>query len=236
MRGHRCWCTHKHSPKKVKKRLSNTCTVTLGMRYGNPSIQSAVSKLTECDSIVILPLFPQYSLAATESAIQKALNVINKSKFNGDVNIIKDFYNHPVFIQSQADLVRKYKKPDTHVLFSYHGLPERHLDKVATCKNKCDRTGNCPAISEMNEHCYRAQCYETTKSVANACQLKEREYSTSFQSRLGKLPWIKPYTDEWLNDLRKTESRSLLSSALLLCRLPGNIRRNQPRSQRTMAV
>jgi protoporphyrin/coproporphyrin ferrochelatase len=188
---------------KLASKLQQNYCVSLGMRYGNPAIKTAAKELLKCKTVLILPIFPQYSLAATESAIQKAVKELKHLNFKGDINIINDFYEHPTFIQAQTELIKQHKTPGSHLLFSYHGLPIKHLDKVSNCKEQCDRLHACPNITKINKQCYRAQCYTTTQKIAQTSQLKINEYSVSFQSRLGKLPWIQPYTTEWLVQLRE---------------------------------
>lgn len=184
----------------LEKQLGDGYQVALGMRYGQPSINSAVTLLNEakCDKIIVLPLFPQYSSAATGSAIEKALDVIRKQSTIPNIILHSDFYNQPEFILSQAAIIRKTLKdwqPDLY-LFSYHGLPKRQLSKNNVCENMfCQGAIPCPKISSKNRHCYRAQCYETSRSLAQQLNLTANQYQTSFQSRLGRLPWIKPYTD-----------------------------------------
>lgn len=190
--------------KALSQKLEKNYQVELGMRYGNPSIALALENLKHCKRLIILPLFPQYSSAATGSALEKALSIIGKKWNIPEIITMHDFYNDSRFIKAYADIIKHYiseQKIDL-LIFSYHGLPERHIYKSA-CTAKCTHVDSCPKIDTNNQYCYRAQCYATSHLLATAVGLNTNAYSVSFQSRLGKTPWIKPYTDELLIELRK---------------------------------
>ncbi len=183
-------------------KLGGDYQVELGMRYGNPSIEAALVKLKVCTNLTVLPLFPQYSSAATGSAMEQVLNFLSIQKNIPEINIRKDFYADPGFIAAYAKIIKaeiQTKKLDL-LLFSYHGLPERHIYK-SHCLANCDHLTACPEISDANAYCYRAQCYTTSRLLADAIGLKPDQYRVSFQSRLGRTPWIKPYTDLVLPEL-----------------------------------
>ena len=189
----------------LQSKLGNDYVVELGMRYGSPSIETGIDNLQSagCHRIIVLPLFPQYSAAATGSAAEKVMNLI-QGKWNvPPIEIQGDFYNHPGFIESVAQSMREELgnyEPDL-ILFSYHGLPERHMQKSDAPEIQCDRHGPCPKVGQGNRFCYRAQCYETTRLIAEQLQLNENQYEVSFQSRLGRTPWIHPYTDILIEEL-----------------------------------
>lgn len=185
-------CNSRNLLNKLQWRLGTQCQVALGMRYGEPSIQEALSELKYCDTITILPLYPQYSSAATGSSIEKALQLLTSQTIIPTIRVIRDFHAHPNFIQIQAEQIKPYIANHDHILFSYHGIPERQLSKTG-CQEIC--TTNCPTTPTINNACYRAQCFKTTELVAKKLSLTEHQYSTSFQSRLGKAAWIRPYTD-----------------------------------------
>lgn len=168
------------------------------MRYGNPSIEQAIYDVKECEQITVLPLYPQYSSAATGSSIEEVMRIVSKMEVIPSVSIIRDFYQHPAYIFSQVQLIKNYIGNGVHLLFSYHGIPERQILK-SSCEKIC--SGFCASVSMNNQGCYRAQCYQTSYLIAQELKLSSNQYSTSFQSRLGKIPWIKPYTDEILKDL-----------------------------------
>jgi len=165
--------------------------VGLAMRYKNPSIESGMQALYEqgVRDILVVPLYPQYTMSSTETVADKVLD-IQKKKFK-DVNVqfIKAFYNHPDYIKVLGDSIKE-NLPESYdkLLFSYHGIPERHDNKAL----KAAKTSGLPIET------YRNQCFETTRLVAEYLELPEEKYYTSFQSRLGRDPWIKPYTDEIL--------------------------------------
>lgn len=188
----------------LSESLGEEYRVALGMRYSKPSIKAALSELKECDEITLLPLFPQYSSAATGSCLEECLSILSKENNVPPLRIIRDFYREPGFIQSYAKLITQQLagKPVDFLLFSYHGLPERHLVKSG-CRSKCyQKNQPCREYEANSFHCYRAQCYETSSLLAEAIPLS-CEFGTTFQSRLGKTPWIQPYTDFYLDDLRK---------------------------------
>lgn len=212
----RVW-TNKGSPllvysQQLRDKLANGLgehyKVVLGMRYGNPSIANAAQQLNDCDKIIVIPLFPQYSSAATGSAMQRVMQVLQKGWNIADIIFINQFYNHPQFIDAYAQIISQYKKDDDFLLTSYHGLPERHVKKSG-CHPQCDLKNVCPPMGRDNQFCYRAQCYATTRALAKFLELDQSQYAVSFQSRLGKIPWIQPYTDEFVKQLREQGIKNL---------------------------
>jgi protoporphyrin/coproporphyrin ferrochelatase len=176
--------------------------VELGMRYGKPSIKEALKKFSNIEQLTIVPLFPQYASAANGSALEETLSLLAADWNIPSIRIIPPFYAHPEFISAYAELIRNtlaHQTPDL-LLLSYHGLPERHINKSA-CRAECDRLHACPSIDINNLYCYRAHCYATSKALAEALQLNDNQYQVAFQSRLGRTPWIKPYTDLLLPEL-----------------------------------
>lgn len=180
----------------LARQLGVDYQVELGMRYGNPNLPSIIDKIKTCEQLFVIPLFPQYSSAATGSAIENLLSLLSKQWNLPELYIKKDFYDHPGFIAAYTDVIKKtiYKKNIDHIVFSYHGLPERHITK-SDCHAICGHTDACPKIDTANAYCYRAQCYRTSVLLAESLQLRQDQYTVAFQSRLGRTPWIKPYTD-----------------------------------------
>jgi ferrochelatase len=168
------------------------------MRYGSPSIKSALDQLKECSSITVLPLYPQYSSAATGSSIEHVMHLLNDQEVWPRLTVIRDFYQQPEYIKAQAQLIKEHLIEGSYLLFSYHGIPERQIRKSG-CHQVC--ADACPRISATNQGCYKAQCHQTTCFLASELKLKSNQYSTSFQSRIGKTSWIKPFTDEMLLEL-----------------------------------
>lgn len=197
-----------HLVKQLQAILDTEFKISLGMRYGKPSIKTALDELKECDFITVLPLYPQYSSAATGSSIEEVMRLISLQEVIPSLHIIRDFYQHPSYIKAQAALIKSHLGENQHLLLSYHGIPERQINKSG-CKIVCKET--CPPISDT-KGCYKAQCHETSLLLATELQLSNNQYSTAFQSRLGKTPWIKPYTDEVLIDLAAKGIKNLAIS------------------------
>jgi ferrochelatase len=194
----------------LAKQLGADYQVDFGMRYGNPSIKSAVSKLKSCEKIITIPLFPQYASASSGSAVEEFLRIISLQWNIPELVITKDFYNNPAFIKAYTETIQinlTSKKPDL-IIFSYHGLPERHINK-SECQSTCTRQLACPGMTELNAYCYRAQCYETTRLIAAELNLEPSRYLVTFQSRLGRTPWIQPYTDIELPKLIQKNIRNI---------------------------
>jgi protoporphyrin/coproporphyrin ferrochelatase len=200
---------------EVRARLGNDWSVELAMRYGSPSIESALGKLREqaIDRIVVLPLYPQYSSASTGSTVEEIFRIAGKLWVTPNLSFVEPFYDDPGFIGAFASVgapVLAQEKPD-HVLFSYHGLPERHMRKSDDSGKHCLASdGCCDKLSPVNRNCYRAQCYATTRALAARLGLADGSYSVSFQSRLGRTPWVRPYTDLVLPELVKAGKRRVV--------------------------
>jgi ferrochelatase len=215
--------THRGSPlllhsrglvKGVAKRLGDGFRVELGMRYGEPSLAGALERLEqeEVDRLIALPLFPQYADSSTGSALAHFLDLAGGMRGLPELLTIDDFYDHPGFIASMAALARtplREFRPD-HVLFSYHGLPERQIRKSDASGSHClSGDACCGAIGAANRHCYRAQCFASTRALAAALELETGRHSIAFQSRLGRIPWIRPYTEQVLPELASRGIRRL---------------------------
>lgn len=193
---------------KVRQRLGADAMVEFAMRYQNPSIASVLEKfrVAGVDRIVVLPLFPQYSSAAFGSAVEKIWVEAARRWNTPHISVIEEFFDHPEFIASFEAVARPVLddlQPD-HVLMSFHGVPERHVTKSDEVGGHClALAGCCDLITTANRRCYRAQCYATARALAKALNLTENQWSVSFQSRLGRDPWVKPYTDHRIEELAK---------------------------------
>ncbi|RDB36421.1 ferrochelatase [Spirobacillus cienkowskii] len=192
---------------EVKKILGSQFQIEICMRYQNPSIQSAIEKLVAqgVEKIIVFPLFPQYSSAATGTVFEKVGKIVNSFWNVPQLIYVPAFYQREEFINSIAYIAKEKInefQPD-FVLFSYHGLPERHVKKSDKSKEKSclNHKHCCDKMNTHNSYCYRAQCYATTTAIATRLGLLKDKYATSFQSRLGRTPWIQPYTDEILHSL-----------------------------------
>jgi ferrochelatase len=198
----------------LQEQLGKNYHVVLGMRYQSPSIQSALEELRDkfVDRIIVLPLFPQYAAASTGSVQDKVMEIVKDWWIVPDINFISSFCDDPLFIKAFAALGRNYleKEPYDHVVFSYHGIPERHILK-GSVNNYCKLGSCCNTYHKMNRYCYRAQCFETSRLLAKELNLREDQYSITFQSRLGRDPWLKPYTDELLKDLPAQGKKRVLA-------------------------
>jgi len=190
----------------VADELGDEFTVAMTMRYGKPSIRSGIASILSADvkRWIVLPFFPQYSAAATQSAVDAVTAELSRAGNTLPVEVLPAFYDDPAFIDAFAKVARPRLDafgPD-HVLFSYHGLPERQVKATDPGGMHClTSEGCCDSIVDANRHCYRAQCYATTRSLSRALDLAPEAHSTSFQSRLGRTPWIQPYTDHVFPDL-----------------------------------
>lgn len=193
-------CNSQALADKLHLALGHEWQVAVAMRYGQPGIERALDSLAHCDQLYILPLYPQYASASSGSSIEKVFSVLKEQKHQPTIHIISEFYKHPAFIQSLVVIIKPYLSKVEHILFSYHGVPQRQIAKSG-CPLCCESA--CPVIHEANKSCYKAQCYETTRQVVANLGLDETQYSHAFQSRLGKTAWIKPYTDERLIELAK---------------------------------
>jgi ferrochelatase len=197
----------------VAERLSSeNVTVEIAMRYQNPSMDSVLDRmrLANYEQIIIIPLFPQYASASSGSAIEKAMNIIRKWWVIPEIKIVSQFYDHPAYIDAVVDRAKAFDVSSfDHILFSYHGLPERQVDKVYDSGLCSDQ----PCESEINEHntfCYKATCYATTRLIAAQMGLKESDYTVCFQSRLDK-KWLEPFSDKVVEEWGKKGAKRLLA-------------------------
>ena len=197
-----------------KVQTQTNIPVELAMRYGNPSIKSGIQKLANkgVTEIYLIPLYPQFAMATTETIVVLANKIVKKQFPNIKITDVPAFYKQPDYIEALSNSIKKHlekTKPD-HLLFSYHGVPERHIKKSDVTKSHCKIDGSCcNSPSAAHEFCYRHQCYETTKLVADKLNLNEGFFSTSFQSRLGRDPWLQPYTDKTIDDFAQNGVKNL---------------------------
>lgn len=201
--------------RELQKSLGDTYVVKLAMRYQSPSIEAGLSVFQRLGltDMVVVPLFPQYASASTGSVYQKVMDIVGHWQVIPAIRFVNRFLEHPKFIEGFAQTARKYMATYTydHFLFSYHGLPESQIRKGDVTKNVCHFGECCGTFQAMNQHCYRAQCFETTRLLVAALGIPEGKYTTAFQSRLGSDPWIKPYTDEVIKELPAKGIKSVLA-------------------------
>jgi len=197
--------------KLLQDKLGEQFQVELGMRYQNPSIESALQKLEGCHELIIVPLFPQYASATTGSMHQEVMRVISQWTTIPEIQFINSYPTHAKMIEAFACRGKEHPVEQyDHVIFSFHGLPEKHLRK-ADRNNHCLNQKNCCAtLSEKNQLCYSAQCHATGQAIANQLNLPQEGYTICYQSRLGKDPWIKPYASDVLDTLAKEGKKKVL--------------------------
>lgn len=200
--------------KLLQDALGSEYLVSMGMRYQSPSIKSALKTMHAkgIQKIVVVPLYPQYASASTGSTIEKVMVDIKDWQILPDLKIISKFPDHPLYIKAFAEIGKKYMAMDNydHIVFTYHGLPERQIMK-GSVNNYCELGKCCNTYHANNSHCYRAQCFHTTRELAKALNLQESDYTVCFQSRLGSDPWIKPYTDQKIDELAEAGKKKILA-------------------------
>jgi protoporphyrin/coproporphyrin ferrochelatase len=182
--------------------------VALAMRYGSMTMKKGLQELVDkgVDEVLLFPLYPQFAMATTETITVLAEELHQQYFPNLNIESVPAFYNNPDYIEVLSNAIKKdlEGKNYEHLLFSYHGVPERHIRKSDVTKSHCKMDGSCCVTpSKAHEFCYKHQCLEVTRLVGKALQLEEGTYSTSFQSRLGFDPWLQPYTDRTIERLGK---------------------------------
>jgi ferrochelatase len=186
--------------------------VEYAMRYGNPSIGSALRKLRaqSVSRIIVLPLYPQYAESSFETAVVETKKRAAEFGCADRLEFLSPFYDRPGFIEAFGRKLKDHlaDKPAEHILFSFHSLPESHITKLNP--NHCLRTTNCcEQITASNRNCYRAQCVFTAKAIARRAGLADDAYTVSFQSRLGRARWIGPNTEGVIKDLAQRGLKSI---------------------------
>lgn len=191
---------------KIQKKVD--VPVALAMRYGSMTIKKGLQELVDkgVEDVLLFPLYPQFAMATTETIVVLAEEIRQQYFPNLSIESVPAFYNKPDYIEVLSNSIKRHlaDKNYEHVLFSYHGVPERHIRKSDITKSHCKIDGSCcitPSIA--HEFCYKHQCLEVTRLVAEKLQFKEDAFSTSFQSRLGFDPWLQPYTDRTIERLGK---------------------------------
>jgi ferrochelatase len=185
--------------------------VFLGMRYQNPSLISALLEVKRWnpDKIIVIPMFPQYASASTGSVVDRVMTLLKDLWVFPEIDIVTQFYDHPLVVRGFVENGQQFNWKDyDHVLFSYHGLPERQVDKVYDDR-KCSSHSCEHEINEENKFCYKAACYATTRLIAAGLGMPEEAYTVGFQSRLGR-GWIEPFSDHVIEDLAKKGAKKLL--------------------------
>ena len=185
--------------------------VHLAMRYKNPSIPAVLEQMRKenYDDIIVLPMFPQYASASTGSALDEVMRVVRKWWVIPEIKFISQYYDHPTFIDAVVERGKRFNLNDyDHVLFSYHGLPERQVEKVHG--NGVCADYNCEnEVTHKNQYCYKATCYATTRLIARQLGIPKHRYSVCFQSRLDQ-KWLKPFSDVVVEECAKKGMKKIL--------------------------
>ena len=189
--------------------------VALAMRYGKPSIESQILNLAkdkDLTEIIFIPLYPHYAESTVETSIAKAKQVIKKHGLNIKLSIVPPFYDHPDYIAALVDSIAPYlQQKHDHILFSYHGLPESHITKLDPSATHClQQQDCCSQPSSAHKNCYKHHTFNTTQAVVNALNLSPSQYSSAFQSRLGRAKWLAPNTEDRLRELAENGVKNLL--------------------------
>ena len=189
--------------------------VEVAMRYGNPTMEAAydavLRRVPDVEEVIAIPLYPHYAMASYETAVEYAETVHRKGRYSFRLNFIRPFYNDAGYLGALSALIRPHlAAPYDHVLFSYHGVPARHIRKTDPTGSHCLGTADCcDKSSSAHSTCYRHQCFATTREMVRLLSIPEGKYSNSFQSRLGK-GWLEPFTDVRLEAMPKEGIKRLL--------------------------
>ncbi|MFK8029738.1 MAG: ferrochelatase [Gammaproteobacteria bacterium] len=177
---------------RLKERFGDDIEVELAMRYGNPSVSSALQKLNDQNvrNLLVLPLYPQYSAVTSASTFDAVAAVFTRKRWIPELRMINQYHDHPGYIKALAQSVREYRQqhtPGERLLMSFHGIPKRYL---------------------INGDPYHCQCHKTARLLADELGLEDSEWAVSFQSRLGREEWLTPYTgdtvEQWAKEGLKT--------------------------------
>lgn len=195
----------------LQETLPDEYEVHLAMRYKNPNLKKVLREMRTKNytRIIVLPMYPQYASATTGSIYDMVMKEMRKWWVIPEIKMIGQYYDHPLFIDTIEERARKFNFDDyDHILFSYHGLPERQVDKVydeGLCQDR-----NCEEeITEENQYCYKATCYATTRLIAERLNIPKERYTVCFQSRLDK-NWLEPFSDKVVEEWGKKGAKKLL--------------------------
>jgi ferrochelatase len=198
---------------KIQKKVS--IPVSIAMRYRNPSIHFGLEKLAKkgVNEVLLVPLYPQFAMATTETILVLAEEIRAKYFPEMKFTSLPSFYNHPDYVRVLANSIQEFLKGKDweHLLFSYHGVPNRHIRKSDITKSHCKMNEKCCfEDSPAHKYCYRHQCEKTTQNVAKYLDLTEGTFSTTFQSRVSILgSWLRPYTDKTVEAFAKNGIKEL---------------------------
>jgi ferrochelatase len=199
---------------RLQDALGPGWVVELGMRYGTPSLGSAIEKLRAYGvrELTVVPLYPQYASSSTGSSLERVYRLIGEAWNVESLRVLPPFYDRPAFLDAFADVGRPVlaEARADHVLFSFHGLPERQVKKSDPTGGHClQRPDCCDTRVPANAWCYRMQCFFTARGLAQRLGLEPGRWTVTFQSRLGRTPWVKPYTDLVIPELAQRGAKKL---------------------------
>lgn len=202
---------------QLQKELQERVTepVEIAMRYGNPTTKAGFDRLLErepgLDEVIAVPLYPHYAMSSYETAVEHAKETHKKNRYPFSLKFVMPYYKHEDYINALAETIRPYLNQEyDHILFSYHGVPGRHIRKSDVSGCHCLQVENCCQVSSpAHATCYRHQCFTTTRLVTEKLNIPENKHSISFQSRLGK-GWLEPFTDMRLEEMPKERIKKLL--------------------------
>ncbi len=205
----------KHSTdlaKKLQLSVGSEYTVELAMRYQKPDMETVLErmKMQGYHKIIVFPLFPQYASSSTGSALQRFMEIVSKWWVIPELKIISQYYDHADYLNCVVNRAKKYNLEDyDHVIFSYHGLPERQVDKVYNDGYLCAEHHCEDELTDTNYYCYKAACYKTTREIVERLNILEGKFTVSFQSRLND-KWLKPFSDKVVEDLAAKGVKNIL--------------------------
>lgn len=189
--------------------------IEIAMRYGNPTPEAAfdrlLARMPDMEEVLAIPLYPHYAMSSYGTAVEFARQIHKKKKYSFRLDFLKPVYNEPLYIEALAESMRSYLQADyDHILFSYHGVPARHILKDDITGNHCLKTADCCNVPSIaHSFCYRHQCLVTTRLVMDKLGVPAEKYSISYQSRLGK-GWLEPFTDVRLAEMPAEGIKKLL--------------------------
>jgi ferrochelatase len=198
----------------LKKEIAEP--VVIAMRYGDPSPKDAFDELVEknpdLEEVIAVPMYPHYAMSSYETAVEHAMNQHKKGKYKFKLTTIKPYYNNEDYVSALCESIKPHLESDYDLmLFSYHGVPVRHIYKGDITGQHCLKVNDCCDVaSEAHKYCYRHQCWTTTKLITERLNIPKEKWQFSFQSRLGRDPWLQPYTAVQLAELPKQGVKKIL--------------------------
>ena len=206
-----------HTTKKVQEKLQAQMQepVAIAMRYGNPSSKDGFDNLLQqnpnIEEVIAVPMYPHYAMSSFETAVDAAQKTYDENGYTFNLKFIRPYFDQSTYIDALANIVRPFVEGEyDHLLFSYHGIPERHIRKTDITHSHCLSSPDCCSIhSDAHQYCYKHQCMTTTRLLAEKLSLPKEKYSVSFQSRLGR-GWLQPFTDKRLEAMPGEGIKKLL--------------------------